>query len=68
MTWIKEKYDQDAAAHEAGGGSCVTIQIGGRDVKACVDANGKIIDEALKRIADANGSLPTTNFVPDFTW
>lgn len=68
MSYIKDKYDKDAAAHEAGGGTCITIQIAGRDVKACVDNNGKIIDENLKSIAEGNGSLPATTFVPDFTW
>jgi len=62
MTYIKQKYDKDAKAQEAGGGSCDTIQVNGRDVKACVDENGKIIDETLRKYAEQNGCLPVVPF------
>jgi hypothetical protein len=64
---IKDTYNLAASAHENNGGSCITIQIGGVDVKACVDENGKIIDDNLRKYVSATGQLPSDPYQP-LTW
>lgn len=55
MSYIKKKHDKEAQKHESEGGSCKTILLNGVEVKACLDAKGQIMDEALRKYAELTG-------------
>jgi len=51
MSIIKDAIDGKATRHEAMGGTCKEIVIGGITIKVCLDENGEIIDENFKQFA-----------------
>ncbi len=55
MSYIKKHYEKKAAEHENHGGACKTILITGKEVKACVDENGQIVDKVLRQFAIMTG-------------
>lgn len=52
MSYIKKQAEKEAAKHMAEGGTCKTISIFGVDVDVCVDENGVIMDDAMRKFAE----------------
>jgi hypothetical protein len=50
MIEIKTKLDSMATEHEGAGGTCKTIILFGKEIKVCLDENGKPLDEHLEQI------------------
>jgi hypothetical protein len=51
MSIIKDAIDAKATRHESNGGTCKTISIGGKEIKVCLDEDGKIKEEAFRNFA-----------------
>lgn len=60
MSIIKQQADKCSAKHEANGGSCKTITIGGVEIKQCLDGNGDPVlvddfDKAINKLVEITG-------------